>query len=332
MSGNKSAKTSLFIALCILLQACVPAVRFPIMTPEHPTITLIIEITRTLTPTNTPELTTSPTMAEAHMPTVSGLPVEITDEKGVKMRLVSAGEFTMGSNADNSLTECQKYFNGCERWQFADEDPPHTVMINDYYMDVYEVTNLQYASCVDSGKCTSPYSTGSYTRSNYFRNSAYMNFPVTSVNWNQAKTFCDWRGARLPTEAEWEKAARGIDGRTYPWGNAAPSSSLANYISNDSSNDTTEVGSYENGKSPYGMYDMAGNVWEWVADWYDSNYYQTLPAENPQGPSSGDYRVLRGGSWDYNLLNLRSSIRNWNLPSYWLDDIGFRCSRSTASP
>ena len=197
-------------------------------------------------------------------------------------------------------------------------------------MDIYEVSNVQYAACVDAGKCTSPYNPGSYTRSNYFRNSAYMNFPVTSEIRNQAKTFCDWRGARLPPRPNGRKLRRGTDGRTYPWGNATPSSSLANYISNR--NDTTEVGSYESGKSPYGMYDMAGNVWEWVNDWYGETYYQNSSAQNPQGPSSGSSRVLRSGAWDYNLLNLRSSLRNWNVPSYWLDDIGFRCSRSAASP
>jgi formylglycine-generating enzyme required for sulfatase activity len=212
----------------------------------------------------------------------------------------------------------------------SDEKPVHTVILDDFYMDVYEVTNAQYAACVDAGGCTPPYNTGSHTQLNYFRNSVYMNYPVIYVDWIQAKTYCEWREARLPTEAEWEKAARGTDGRTYPWGDTSPSSSLANY--NGYVGDTTEVGSYESGKSPYGMYDMAGNVWEWVNDWYDKDYYSSSPVENPQGPSSGDGRVLRGGSWLSYVSYLRSADRFWGNPGFRDYVIGFRCSRSAASP
>lgn len=224
------------------------------------------------------------------------------------MRLVPAGVFTMGS--DNGL---------------SDEMPVHAVMLDDFYMDTYEVTNAQYKTCVDEGDCKEPDSSESFTRSSYYEDSQFDNYPVIYVEWNQAKAYCEWRGARLPTEAEWEKAARGTAGRIYPWGNANPSNSLLNY--NGNMRDTTEVGSYESGKSPYGMYDMPGNVWEWVNDWYGENYYQDSPAENPKGPLSGSDRVVRGGGWDYLEDDVRSSYRGRPVPNDRGQDVGFRCAR-----
>ncbi|MEW5830799.1 MAG: SUMF1/EgtB/PvdO family nonheme iron enzyme [Chloroflexota bacterium] len=255
-------------------------------------------------PTRTPALTLTPT--EFVTPTATPLLDEITDPKGVTMRLVPAGTFTMGSTA------------------YDDEKPPHQVDLDAFYMDKYEVTNALYKACVDAGVCSAPNNTGSYTRSSYYGDSQYDNFPVIYVDWNQAKTYCEtWRGTRLPTEAEWEKAARGTDERTYPWVEGIDCSK-ANYCEGD----TTEVGSYESGTSPFGLYDMAGNVWEWVADWYSETYYQNSPSSNPLGPDSGQGRVLRGGSWyDYEGY-LRASNRNRYSP-YSIDGyIGFRCARS----
>ena len=237
-------------------------------------------------------------------------PEEMTDAKGVSMRLVPAGEFTMGSE------------NGSD-----DEKPIHQVYLDAYYMDKYEVTNALYEACVNAGVCDPPHKTSSYTHSSYYGNSQYDNYPVIKVDWYQAQTYCEWRGARLPTEAEWEKAARGTDRRGYPWGNESPNSNLLNY--NQNVGDTTEVGKYPAGASIYGALDMAGIVWECVADWYDSNYYASSPSLNPQGPSSGDGRVLRGGAWGNGSNFVRSAFRLGDLPS--LADgsyFGFRCARS----
>ncbi len=236
-------------------------------------------------------------------------PVEITDDRGLTMRLVSAGEFTMGSNNGDT-----------------NEYPPHKVKLKAFYMDVYEVTNDEYRNCVDVGKCTSPaFSTLGGFLSSYYDNPQYGDYPVVYVNWLQARTYCAWRGAELPTEAQWEKAARGADGRTYPWGEGigCTSSNYAYCVGT-----TSEVGRFRKGTSPYGLYDLSGNVWEWVADWYSETYYQNSPSpSDPSGPDVGTYRILRGGSFvdDENLQ--RSSFRNRDLPENYNWNIGFRCAK-----
>lgn len=280
----------------------------------------------TLTPLPT-QATVPPTLV-SDTPVSTPLPTEITDSKGITMRIVSAGKFTMGSDREEAFVECQKYRSGCTRGFFTDEEPPHEVYLDAFYMDIYEVTNAAYKICVTAGTCDPPKSIGSYARSNYYGNSKFDNYPVIYVDWNKANAYCEWRGASLPTEAQWEKAARGDDGRTFPWGEGI-SCNQANYGGNSCVDDTTEVGSYESGKSPYGMYDMAGNVWEWVADWYDASYYTSSPYSNPLGPSSGEYRMLRGGSFDITVLGVRSANRGWHALSDSVSRaIGFRCARS----
>jgi eukaryotic-like serine/threonine-protein kinase len=250
---------------------------------------------------------------------------EITDEFGVPMALVPEGEFLMGGDAEEALAECSKSTSDCQLDWFTNAEPPHQVYLDAFYMDIYEVTNVRYAACVEAGDCTSPIKSTSYTRSSYYGDSQYDNYPVVHVDWDQARTYCKWRGGNLPTEAQWEKAARGTDGRTYPWGEGI-SCDQANYSGCKGS--TTEVGSYESGKSPYGMYNMADNVWEWVNDWYDENYYASSPYSNPLGPNSGQDRVVRGGSWSSSEEALRTSSRDWLPPGNASGSFGFRCVRS----
>ena len=264
---------------------------------------------------STATLPPSPTSTQVPIPTRAVFDPhpdssDYLDAQGVPMRLVPAGDFSMGSENGNS-----------------DEKPAHTVYLDEFYMDKYEVTNGLYKACVEAGACDPPADTTSYTRSTYYGNAEFDNYPVIRVDWNQAAAYCGWREGKLPSEAQWEKAARGTDGRTYPWGEGIDKT-FANY--NSDIGDTTGVGSYESGVSPYGIYDMAGNVWEWVADWYDAGYYATLGegAANPQGPDTGQVRVLRGGSWNYFAFNLRASIRLGDIPVIINDVVGFRCSRS----
>jgi serine/threonine protein kinase len=266
-------------------------------------------LTKAFFTTSTPGRTPTPsrTSTQIFTPTVIPFPTEITDAKGVTMRLVPAGTFTMGSNDG-----------------MPDEKPVHNVYLDTYYMDTYEVTNALYKVCVDAAICDSPAYTSSYTRSNYYGNSEFDNYPVIYVRWDMAKTYCEWRGGQLPTEAQWEKAARGTDGRTYPWGQVIDST-RANY--NFDVGDTTAVGSYPKGISPYGLYDMAGNVFEWVSDLYSSTFYQTSSLENPLGSDTGTYRVLRSGSWGYSDMGIRTFNRSKGFPSSIEFNYGFRCAR-----
>jgi formylglycine-generating enzyme required for sulfatase activity len=206
------------------------------------------------------------------------------------------------------------------------EQPIHDVYLDSYWIDETEVTNAQYGLCVDAGVCNSPTSTGSRSLISYFENPSYQNYPVIYVTWFDAQTYCEWVGATLPTEAQWEKAARGINANIYPWGDQFPNSSLANYDFNVG--DTSRVGSYPEGTSPYGALDMTGNVAEWVADWYGVDYYAESLPENPLGIETSEYRVVRGGSWNNRVVDLRSSERSWSNPESSYDNIGFRCASS----
>ena len=205
------------------------------------------------------------------------------------------------------------------------ERPQHTVTLDAYYIDKYEVTNARYQACVVSDACSPPNEVRPFTQELYYGNTAYADYPVVHVTWDQAEAYCAWAGKRLPTEAEWEKAARGTDGRTYPWGEQAPDRMLLNYNGNEGR--TTPVGSYPDGASPYGALDMAGNVMEWTADWYDDDYYSVSPERNPPGPSAGEMRVLRGGSWVYYYIDVRAAYRDNDYPGDWMN-VGFRCVRS----
>ena len=223
---------------------------------------------------------------------------------GTLMVYVPAGEFSMG------------YENG-----EGDESPVHSVFLDSYYIDQTEVSNTKYAHCVAANACTEP---RSFTDSHY-GDTQYDNFPVINVDWYQANSYCIWVERYLPSEAQWEKAARGTDGCIYPWGNDEPDSELVNF--NKYKGDATPVNSYFQGVSPYGVLNMAGNVREWVADWYDASYYSTQEIwANPTGPGETGDHVLRGGSWYENANGIRAMDRYWGARTRWSRFIGFRCA------
>ena len=259
---------------------------------------------------------------------------------------VPAGEFLMGSLDSDKDAE-------------PDEKPQHKVTLDGFWIDRTEVTNAQFAAFVEA--------TGYETDAQKTRTGGILNLsakkwevipnvdwrhprgpassldgleqhPVVEVSWNDASAYCQWAGRRLPTEAEWEKAARGTDGAQYPWGNGNAAGNLLNVADrnlvvpwadkgiNDAYQFTAPAGSYPDGASPYGVLDMAGNAYEWVADWYAATYYAGSPARNPTGPAQGHYRALRGGGWDFILKGARAANRDWNEPVDRNGGNGFRCA------
>ncbi len=258
----------------------------------------------------TPMPTALPEGLSTIVPVLNIRDSRIREADGMLMVFVPEGGFMMGYDGE-----------------FSEENPMHGVSLDSYWIDQTEVTNGMYAVCVEAGACLPPSSISSSTRTVYYGDERYKDYPVIYVDWAMSQSYCTWAGGRLPTEAEWEKVARGVDRRTYPWGNAAPNCSLANYWSSGGGcvGDTSQVGSYLLGASPYGVLDLSGNVWEWVADWYGPSYYRTSPLENPAGPLSGVVNSTRGGSWMDTDTHIRTTRRlgGYSAKTYFL---GFRCA------
>ena len=271
------------------------------------------------TPTDTPvppTLTSTPRLSNGQI---------YSPQDGMILVPVPAGEFKMGSFDWNE-----------------NEYPIQTVYLDAYYIDRTEVTNAMFSKFVaatgyktDAEKAGSSYGyinkkwtnlTGASWQAPFGAGSSWQgreNHPVIYMSWNDAAAYCAWAGRRLPSEAEWEKAARGTDGRIFPWGSQLPNTTRANY--NKNIFDTTEVGKYPAGASPYGALDMSGNVWEWVADWYGK--YSGEKQRNPAGPASGEYRVLRGGSWFLGADLLHTTQRGISEPAQHNVYDGFRCAQ-----
>jgi formylglycine-generating enzyme required for sulfatase activity len=278
--------------------------------------------TSTCTPTPTSTPTPMPTPTSTPTPTPTSTPTPTPTPEMVR---IPAGYFIQGST-DQQVKDvydvCIKYdnYNQCWRAAFEDELPQRRTYVDEFYIDKYEVTNAQYSECVKVGFCDPPSPMSSNTRSSYFGDPRYADYPVIYVTWDDADRYCRWAGKRLPTEAEWEKAARGEDGRLWPWGNSyssildkanvRPGYVIPAPTPGSSSIDTKPVGSYPGGASPYKAMDMVGNVSEWVDDWYDK-----------------DHKVIQGGSWNCSIGMARAANRGPAPPDERYFDIGFRCAR-----
>lgn len=221
--------------------------------------------------------------------------------------------------------------------QYDNEKPVHTVTVNAFWIDKYEVTNADYAKCVTAGKCQEPVNKDSSTRKGYYDDSQYANYPMLNVSWSEAANYCKnmRAGGRLPTEAEWEKAARGgLEGKLYSWGDTAPvctaGAENGAQFNSCTHKDTVAVGSFK--ANGYGLYDMTGNAWEWTTDWYSESYYQSSPDQDPSGPQSGSFRVARGGSWSNSPASVRVAGRIKVAPDLSRSFYGFRCAVTLKSP
>jgi len=237
----------------------------------------------------------------------SNIPVDtkISTVDGMTQVYVPEGEFIMGDNGDPK----------------SKEYPQHPVYLDAFWMDKLEVSNARYAECVNSGACFLP-----VPRLNpYYGKWAYRDLPVVYVNWYGAEKYCAWAGRRLPTEAEWEKAARGTDARYYTWGNLQANPRLANF-SESLIGEPLPVYRYPLGASPYGVLNMGGNVREWVADWFNNKYYLSSPYKNPSGAETGTERSLRGGAYDANADNITTFRRYKHEPDSAGLSRGFRCA------
>lgn len=276
----------------IILSACggqTPTPTIATTAPAVPSPTILPTRSVAETPTEQASLPTS-------VPTQEFTNLRVSPIDGMPQVYIPAGTFHMG---------------GFDVRAAPDEFPAREVTLDAYWMDQLEVTNAMYQSCVSAGACTLPQNFGTARKADYFFNPEYRDYPVVYVTWGQAKAYCEWADRRLPTEAEWERAARGDDMRTFPWGEDKPDYRFANF--NMLVTDTSRVGSYPLGASPFGILDMAGNVAEWTSDFYSPAFYASaLEMSNPTGPASSSswMRVVRGGSLGDAEINIRVSKRS----------------------
>ena len=251
-----------------------------------------------------------------------------------EMVLIPAGEFLMGSNKKT------------DRLAYRSEIPQRSVYLDAFMIGKYEVTALEYLKFVLATDRL-PQLDWRYDGGNFQDTMAHH--PIMHVNWYDADAYCKWAGKRLPTEAEWEKAARGVDGRLFPWGSEYAGPTRANFGRTGLSGPVRDrperlllyppiisVDKYENALSPYGLYQTIGNVAEWVSDWYDQDYYKTAPGRNPKGPETGSQKAFRGGGWMDSTTTMRAAMRNGTDPKTKINWMGFRCAQDvkegTASP
>jgi formylglycine-generating enzyme required for sulfatase activity len=246
-----------------------------------------------------------------------GLEKEVKGKDGAPMVLIPEGPFPMGVPHG-------------DRDGGRDEYPRHDVFVNNFYIDKFELTNGRYLEFVKAANHRVPQNPKNATRNLWQGDTiteSLTDRPVVNVDWADANAYCQWAGKRLPTEAEWEKAAKGTADRRFPWGNVEPTNKHLNFNQQWIGEKTLmPVGSYELGKSPFGVYDMAGNVWEWVNDWYDAKYYEKSPAKNPTGPETGTKRVLRGSGWQNETPTVRIFTRVDSDPTIRNESTGFRCA------
>jgi formylglycine-generating enzyme required for sulfatase activity len=240
---------------------------------------------------------------------------------GAPMVLIPAGEFLMGTSVS-------------QRDGGRDEYPQRRVVLAPFYLDVYEVTNRRYVEFVTATGYRAPEHPRD-KKLTLWRGTtvpdAFKDHPVVNVDWADAAAYCKWAGKRLPTEAEWERAARGTTGRRFPWGETEPTRAMANYLNQWRNGAALEpVGSHPQGATPEGVHDLEGNVWEWVADWYDPHYYEKGPVRNPQGPPVGSRKVIRGSGWESEAPLLRAAHRVNSDPNNRNHSLGFRCATDAA--
>lgn len=313
--------------------------------------------TDTPSPTNTttsvPSATLPPSVTPSPTTTTTATPIpEIIVNQGATMTYIPSGRYPIGGVAEDLQNECRSFRSGCQQAWYTPSEPIHEVQLDPYYIDIYEVTNQQFVQflntfgthesvcfgeiCLEVEQTRIVIEDGLYSVT-----PAVNDFPVFGATWFGAAAYCNWRGARLPTEAEWEIAAswnpETETKTTYPWGDEFDGTVVnfcdrqcqerqAHRTFDDGFIIEAPVGSFEAGISPFGLYDMGGNVWEWVLDWYAPDYYENSPTQNPRGPAEGEQRVVRGGSW-FDTGNFMSSlIRFPGTPTSGLITVGFRCA------